>query len=159
MKKNLSSTEGFSLVEVVLALGISAFALIIILGLLSAGLGANQVSMQQTEAINLAAAVVADLRQTPTTAAIAASGGSLTAVSPRYNINVTLASPPAFYLDESGNYSATLVAAAHYKVVVTLTQPLSGQRISTYGDINIGWPAAANPPLNSISTFIALDRN
>ncbi len=161
MKRNLRNSEGFSLVEVVFALGITACSVIIILGLLAAGLGANRVSIQQTQAVNLATAVVADLRQTPTTAAIAAStaaGGTLTTQSPRYKIDVTQAST-TLYLDDSGTPSTTLTTGSHYKVTVTFTQPSPGQRIATYGNVLVSWPPATPSPSNSVSAFIALDRN
>jgi len=163
MKSNQSNTKGFSLIEVVLALGISVFALVTILALLPAGLGANQASIQQTAAVNLATAIVADLRQTPSAPAVAASGGSLTAISPTYKINFAT-SPFNFYLDDSGSNTGTapfttLTPTSHYKVAVTLTQPPTGARTATYGSVIVSWPAASPNALNAVSAFIALDRN
>jgi len=160
MKCRSSSRQGFSLVEVVLALGITVFALITIMALFPVGLGANRVSIQQTEAINLATAIVADLRQTPTATAIAASGSpaALTTLSPLYGIDVTKSSI-TFYLDPSGASSTTLASASRYKVNISLTQPTAGNRNATYGTIVVSWPAAASAAANSVSSFIAVDRN
>ena len=158
MKTKHCLKEGFSLVEIVIALGVTAFALITILGLLPAGIGANQSSIQQTEAVDLATGIVADLRQTPSVTAIAGSGGGLSSLSPRYGIDVTKSSA-TLYLDVSGNSSTTLVASSRYKVVVTLTQPPTGERNATDGIVTLSWPAAAPTTMNSVSTFIALDRN
>jgi uncharacterized protein (TIGR02598 family) len=58
------SSRGFSLVEVVLAVGIVAFALLSILALLPLGLQANRVSSQATRTECLLTALEADLRNT-----------------------------------------------------------------------------------------------
>lgn len=158
MKTTLRHAGGFSLVEVVLALGIAVFALITIMALLPAGLGASKASSAQTEAMNLATGIVADLRQTPSALAIANSNSSLTSLSPRYGIDVTKAAT-TLYLDPSGNASTTLTAASRYKVVVALTPPAGGQRTATFGNIQFIWPAAAPTAANSLSVFVALDRN
>jgi uncharacterized protein (TIGR02598 family) len=158
MKSRAFSISGFSLVEVVLALAVSAFALITIMALLPAGLGASKDSSAQTEAMNLAIGVVSDLRQTPTALAIADSSSALTSVSPRYGIDVTKAAT-TLYLDSNGNSSTALTAASHYKVMVNLTQPSTGVHTSTYGNVQFVWPAEAPTSANSISVFVALDRN
>jgi len=158
MKTPLLSSRGFSLVEVVLALGIAAFALITIMALLPAGLGASKDSIAQTEAMNLAIGVVADLRQTPCATAILNSNSALSAVSPRYGINLTQAST-TLYLDANGNSSTALAPSSHYKVLVTLNQPAGALHTSTYGNVQFIWPAAAPTSASSISVFVALDRN
>lgn len=58
------ASAGFSLVEIVIALSIVAFAFLSIVGLMGVGLVSDQNSTQQTEATNIAAAIVADLRST-----------------------------------------------------------------------------------------------
>jgi type II secretory pathway pseudopilin PulG len=59
--------EGFSLVEVVLALGIVSFALVAILGLFSVGLRGTQESEQTIDAANLGAAMLGRRLASPTT--------------------------------------------------------------------------------------------
>ena len=54
------SRVAFSLVEVVLAMGIIAFALIIMVGLLPVGLKSNSDSMVESQAVNLMQALIAD---------------------------------------------------------------------------------------------------
>src|SRR5437773_11749789 len=56
---------GFSLVEVTLALGVGAFCLIAVFGLLPVGLQTHQRATSQTAAASIMANVVADLRATP----------------------------------------------------------------------------------------------
>jgi type II secretory pathway pseudopilin PulG len=55
---------GFSLVEVVLALGIVAFALLSIMALLPAGISTNKVSTEEMHATDLLSLLTADLRNT-----------------------------------------------------------------------------------------------
>src|SRR5437764_14196767 len=60
------SIAAFSLVEVTLALGVAGFCLIAVFGLLPIGVQTNRNATSQTAATNIMAAVVADLRATPT---------------------------------------------------------------------------------------------
>lgn len=144
------------MVEVALALGITAFALVAILGLLSLGINHTQASIEQTTATHIATAIIADLRQTPTAAAVAANP-SLTFKSPRYGVDVG-SSSTTIYLDESGALQPS-AAVSRYKAVITLSQPPAGERTATHGILIIGWPAAANAPLGAVTVFVALDRN
>src|SRR5262249_36168872 len=61
MNRPLHKTTAFSLVEVVLAIGVAAIALIAIMGMLPAGIKVQQASVQQTTANEIAALILADL--------------------------------------------------------------------------------------------------
>src|ERR1700745_4077146 len=61
----LSGREAFSLVEVTLALGVAAFALIAIFGLLVTGTQTNHTAIEQSASSDILTAVAADLRATP----------------------------------------------------------------------------------------------
>jgi type II secretory pathway pseudopilin PulG len=61
-------TSGFSLVEVVLAIGIIAFAVLSVLALLPIGIRSNQISADETRAIGILTVLEADLRNTRPTA-------------------------------------------------------------------------------------------
>ena len=63
--RKLSAAAAFSLVEVTLALGIAAFCLIAVFGLMPVGVQTNRNATSQTAATNIMAAVIADLRATP----------------------------------------------------------------------------------------------
>ena len=65
MKFGLRRVHAFSLVEVTLALGVAAFCLLAVFGLIPVGLQTNRNSTSQTGATNIIADVVADLRGTP----------------------------------------------------------------------------------------------
>ncbi len=57
-----SRAAAFSLVELVLALGIVAFCLFAVFGLMPVGMQTNRNATSQTAATNIIAAIVADLR-------------------------------------------------------------------------------------------------
>jgi type II secretory pathway pseudopilin PulG len=61
--------HGFSLVEIVIALGVISFALVAIIGLLPIGLASGRATIQETRANNLAEEIFATLRSQPFTAA------------------------------------------------------------------------------------------
>ena len=65
MRRHPDFSGGFSLLEVTIALGIAAFCLITLLGLLPLGMQTNQSAISQTAAASVLSSVVADLRATP----------------------------------------------------------------------------------------------
>ena len=67
MKRSICVAAAFSLIEVTLALGIAAFCLIAVFGLMPVGVQTNRNATSQTAATNIMAAVIADLRATPRT--------------------------------------------------------------------------------------------
>src|SRR3989442_823320 len=67
MNNRTHSTASFSLVEITLALGIAAFCLIALFGLMPVGLKTDQSAIRQTTANGILSAIVADLRATPLT--------------------------------------------------------------------------------------------
>ena len=85
-------TWAFSLVEVTLALGIAAFCLIAVFGLMPVGVQTNRNATSQTAATNIIATVVADLRATPKTSNI----------SSQFRITFGT-SPPSMYLMGQGS--------------------------------------------------------
>src|SRR6266496_2945962 len=62
MKPPLHKVAAFSLVEVTLALGVAAFALLAILGMLPTSLKTQQASIQQTTANEIISQIFSDLR-------------------------------------------------------------------------------------------------
>lgn len=152
----MTRLNAFSLVEVALALGVAAFVLLGIAGLLPVGINHNLASVRQTEAANVATAIVADMLQVPSATAIRANP-SLTSKSQRYGIDVA-SSSTTVYLDENGSLQ-TSSANSRYKTAIFLTQPQAGERTATHGSITISWPAEAVSPLGGMTLFVALDRN
>src|SRR5437667_9070298 len=61
----LRRVHAFSLVELTLALGVAAFCLLAVFGLMPIGVQTNRNATSQTRATNIMAAVMADLRAMP----------------------------------------------------------------------------------------------
>jgi len=141
-----SRTGAFSLVEVTLALGVAAFCLIAVFGLVPVGLQTNRNATSQTAATNIIAAVVADLRATPNTNNTSSQFG------------IFGANPSPMYFDGAGQFATTLGASSRYQLNITWNSAPSGLR---YADLKVTWPAAASPANASglVEIFAAFDRN
>jgi len=149
MKRSICVATAFSLIEVTLALGIAAFGLIAVFGLMPVGVQTNRNASSQTAATNIMTAVVADLRATPTT----------TGSSAQFGISYATIGTQVRYFDASGTASTLLTASSRYRLEITWnTAAPSG---SAYADLKVLWPAAATAANASGSTemFAAFDRN
>ena len=152
--------DAFSLVEVTLALGIAAFCLIAVFGLMPVGIQTNRNTISQTAATSIISSVLEDIR---TTARVTASATP----SPLYQINIPArdgsnTSPQILYFDSTGQFTTSLIANSRYQLNVTFPQT-PGTSISkvTYGYLKVTWPAAAAPAnaSGSVQMFAAFDRN
>jgi uncharacterized protein (TIGR02598 family) len=146
MKCSLRRAAAFSLVEVTLALGVGAFCLIAVFGLLPVGVQTNQRATSQTATASIMANVVADLRATPTT----------TATSSQFAI--TFGTAKTLYFDGAGQFTTTLGANSRYQLNITFPASPTGLK---YADVKVTWPAAATAANASGSSemFAAFDRN
>jgi uncharacterized protein (TIGR02598 family) len=144
-----SVAAAFSLVEVTLALGIAAFCLIAVFGLMPVGVQTNRNATSQTAANNIVAAVVADLRATPKSSTTCAQFG------------ITFGTNATLYFDGSGQFATSPGANSRYQLDVTW----SGSTGLRYADLKVSWPpnvAQISPrpvPNGSIELFAAFDRN
>jgi uncharacterized protein (TIGR02598 family) len=140
--------DSFSLVEVTLAIGVAAFCLIAVFGLVPVGVQANRNATSQTTATNIVAGVISDLRATPKT----------TTTSAQYQI--TFGTAKTLYFDGAGQATTSLGANSRYRLVVSF--PASPTGLS-YADLRVTWPAPVDPttttPSGSVETFAAFDRN
>ncbi|XHR30485.1 MAG: prepilin-type N-terminal cleavage/methylation domain-containing protein [Chthoniobacteraceae bacterium] len=158
--------HGFSLVEVTVAMGIAAFCLVVILGLIPVGSSSNRNSIAQTAAASIARAVYGDVAATP--ASISSS------LIFKLGIASSIA-PQTIYLSEDG-LTATEVgeqpvttgsANSYYRVSVAFGGSAQGSRNATNVRILVTWPALADPmpsswPARYTGSYeinSALDRN
>jgi uncharacterized protein (TIGR02598 family) len=139
-----SAVTAFSLIEVTLALGITAFCLIAVFGLLPVGVQTNRNATSQTAATNLMAAVVADLRAVPM------------ANTTSTQFEITFGTDATLYFDGTGQFTTSLSTNSRYQLNVTWFGS-SGLR---YADLKVSWPAAATVANATGSTemFVAFDR-
>ena len=142
-----SKAAAFSLVEIVLALGVAGFCLIAILGLMPVGVQINRNATSQTAATNIMAAVVADLRTTPAAAT----------TSPQFAI--TFDTEKTLFFDASGQASTSLGPDSRYRLNITWNSAPTGLH---YAVLKVTWPASVDPatamPSGVVQIFAAFDR-
>lgn len=143
MKKRIRCA--FSLVEVTLALGIAAFCLIAVFGLMPVGVQTNRNATSQTAATGIIASVIADMRATTSS------------TSPQYAI--TFGSARTLYFDSAGQFTTSLSANSRYQLNITF--PSAAPTGTSYANLKLTWPAAATPAnaSGSVEMFAAFDRN
>lgn len=161
--KIMHSQRGFSLVEITLALGVMAFCLLALFGLLPVGLQSNQNAVEQTTAGNIAAAIAADLQATPLT--------EKESLRFRFNMASAGGSPQTLFFAEDsnptgsiGSAASTGIPASRFRASVAFL-PSTGKQ-ATPVRILVTWPALADKtatgwPKNfsgSFETVIALNR-
>lgn len=173
MKTKRRINSAFTLVEVSIAMGVAAFCLVSIMGLLPVGISSNQTSIQQTCAVNLAAALLSDLRATQ-------NNVPASATSTQYQIPIpasgAASSPVSIFLRGDGsvaqngalvNVNADSSQNPLFRATITFSQPAAGQRTATQARIFITWPALADPKAasapskfsGSYEILSSLDRN
>jgi len=143
-----SKAAAFSLVELVLALGVAAFCLIAVFGLMPVGMQTNRNATSQTAATSIMAAIVADLRTTPAAAT----------TSPQFAI--TFGNDKTLYFDASGQASTSLGPDSRYQLNIRWNSAPTGLN---YADLKVTWPASVDPattrPSGSVQIFAAFDRS
>jgi uncharacterized protein (TIGR02598 family) len=146
----------FSLVEVVLAMGLISFALIILLALLPVGLKSNIDSMGESEAVNLLQALIADRQAT-----------AYSTNSSLYNLpaitNVTSQVTGSLYVMADSVTTNAQPTAARYWVNYTIypatniysgatNYPVSGPMQPLSINFKVSWPAAQTNRPSSVET-------
>jgi uncharacterized protein (TIGR02598 family) len=142
---------GFSLVEVVLSLGIITFCSVTLVALIPVGLNANKASREQITALNLCSSIESDLKATPSTGtksplyliAMPAAGATTTATL--YDT----------YSSSTTSFGTTVQASSRYRFTITLAGPAT---TSPNDPVNVKiqatWPASvipATPPTGQLN--------
>jgi type II secretory pathway pseudopilin PulG len=151
-------SRAFSMVEVAIALGIVSFALLTVLALLPMGMKSNQISAEETRAVNILSMLEADLRNTHP---LANSGRStmfgfvlpyaLDASNRRIfnpavvSAGTALAEGATIGLDEAEN-QVPLSGRPRFQVSVVYPTnlPPAGSTASLRARLVINWPALPN---------------
>lgn len=163
--RKLRATAAFSLVEVTLALGIAAFCLLAVFGLVPVAVLVNRNATSQTAATNIMAAVIADLRATPTTSMqFAITFGPNGTSTTRYFDSQAQCSCDSAGLQKpnplTGDCSLSWSPALQPRYRLTITW--NGSSGLRFGDLKVTWPAAADPatitPSGSTQILAAFDR-
>ncbi len=125
--------RGFSLIEVVLAIGLLAFALVAIVGLLAVGVDAGSTSKEMVVAASIASQAIAERRHSPD---VDATG---------------LLLPPAtatgtgeIFVSSTGQAVAD-AANAEYRLSWNYSRPATDLSKVTFVTVSVHWPAVADP--------------
>lgn len=166
MRNSIASSRAFSLIELALSLGVAAFCLITVFGLLPYAAQTNRDSTSQTAATSLLSSIISDIRSTPPTTPIR----GLAATSVEYQISIptnpvssaTTNSP--LYFSQEGTAQTSLQSQSRYRVTLTFLPNATGTspyRTATRCYIKLSWPAAAAPDTASgfVEAFASFDRN
>ncbi len=145
MKRSINS-QAFSLVEVILALGIAAFCLIAVLGLVPVGVQTNRNATSQTAATNILSSVVSDIRASPP--------GQLP--SAKYHINRAKLSRTTVCFDGQGQFVTSPTQGGtcpppgqpsyyRFRLDVQVANQPALVVYPNYIWLKVTWPAAVNP--------------
>ena len=150
MKRSCLQRASFSLIEVVLALGVLAFAVLAVVGLLPIGLSTGHAAQDETRSAHIAQEIFASFASQaqkqftavtlPPTAAVALDLSSSTS---------TISSPALFlYADNDGTLSTSSGAATHSVSIATNSSPAG----FAPGGANAVSIRVISPPLPSSSS-------
>jgi uncharacterized protein (TIGR02598 family) len=164
MKRFRTAKCAFSLVEVTLALGVTALSLLVILGMLPVSLKTNQASANQTVSNGIISQIAADLR-----AAARLPPGQVSkqfSLDPGKGIKGRWDPTPQYiYFDYDGRPTntnpnqSTAPSEALYRATITYRQPPTDT--TSLADVKISWPAAQSDPTKvagSVEMFVAINR-
>jgi uncharacterized protein (TIGR02598 family) len=161
MKQSQLESEAFSLVEVTLALGVAAFCLVAVLGLLPTSLKTQQASIQQTTANSIISQIFSDLRADvrlpPGLASHETDGGFQ---PPLHGHWLQVLTPDTLYFTQEGKPVNSLGDAAVFRATITYRAPPTDT--TSLASITVSWPALVDPstgvPAGSVTTFVAVNR-
>jgi uncharacterized protein (TIGR02598 family) len=143
MKLSNRTNSAFSLVELTLALGVAAFCLLAVFGLMPVGVQTNRNATSQTAATNILTSVVSDLRGSPPNQQ----------PSSKYGIFRGKGNPTTVCFDGRGGWfkltGISTVCPANYPVYrlfVQVDNTTTGTvAYPAQAYLRVTWPAAANP--------------
>ena len=176
MTPRVSKTTGFSLVEVTLALGVAAFCLLVLLGLIPTGTKTQQSSIQQTTANQVLSQICSFLR-----ADVRLPPGLYQQVCPNppdpddpcnwdqlHGHWANVAQPPdTLYFTnagkQTGNVNGAPPADAVFRVKITYN-PIPPRGGTSVANVVVSWPAPVDPdqpgrvPAGSVKALLAVNR-
>jgi type II secretory pathway pseudopilin PulG len=173
MKRSPPETAAFSLVEVTLALGVAAFALLAILGMLPTSIKTHQAIIQQTTANSIISQIFSALRadvRLPPGQESKACPDPPDPNQPCQWSNLhghwrDRAVPDTLYFTKEAKQTGTIngspPADAVFRAKITYRFPPTDT--TSLADITVSWPAQVDPaadgvPAGLVTTFVAVNR-
>jgi type II secretory pathway pseudopilin PulG len=167
MRYPLRKVAGFSLVEIVIALGVAAFALVAVMGMLPMGLKTQQASIQQTTANEVMAAILNDLRAD----VVLPPGQASKEQDSGFGLHghwALVAVPDTLFFNNAGNQTGSVAQGtfptapsdAVFRAKITYLFPPTAT--TSVANVTITWPAQVDPTIGlqvgSVGTYIAVNR-
>jgi len=162
MKRDAEGIRGFSLVEISIALGVAAFCLLAIVGLLQTGLTSEQATVGKTAAWGILSSVSADLLATAPTNTVSAT----------YSFSFSnSSSPQTIFFNKNGIPTGSVGDAptteSYFRASVGLQTPGTSSTAPTLARLLVTWPAIVDPQpgtwpskaSGSVEVITALRRN
>jgi len=178
--------SAFSLVEVVIALGVISIAVVTLVALMSTGLQTVKNPVEQTQAINLISIIYADMKNSPATSAVSSIYG-LSPLPWNQNSsgqivgNVSAGSVNTYWVTQGlkvfSSPSSTAPASAIYRITLRYTRAPGSSMVSAATPLNsspapiealvvVSWPPAPDPfatgshprPLGKIESYLTFPR-
>ena len=168
MKPPSHKVAAFSLVEITLALGVAAFALVAVLGMLPVSLKTQQASVRQTTANQIVSQILSDLRADLRLPPGLASHEDDTGFH-LHGHWANLLAPDTLYFVTDGTFipnSTNLTSPppdAVFRAKITYYAPPTEGYTTSLANIIVTWPARVDPaqggvPAGSVTTFVAVNR-
>jgi len=158
---SLDRASAFSLVEITFALGVAAFALLAVLGMLPIGLKTQQASIQQTTANSIISQIFSDLRADLRLPPGLASHESDSGFQPPLHGHwLQMMTPDTLYFTQEGKPANSTGDVAVFRATITYRRPPTDT--TSLADITVSWPAQVDPttglPAGSVTAFVAVNR-
>src|SRR6266699_981445 len=172
MKRSQPETAAFSLVEVTLALGVAAFALLAIMGMLPMSLKTQQSSIQQTTANQIISQIFSDLRADVLLPPGQASKACPDPPDPNQPCQWdqlhghwrNVATPDTLYFTNEAKQTGTINGSPPQDAVfrAKITYRFPPTETTSLADITVSWPAQVDPttgvPAGLVTTMVAVNR-
>jgi hypothetical protein len=163
LKRSLPESAAFSLIEVTFALGVAAFCLITLLGVLAVGLKTQKAGVQQTTANEIVSQIVGRLR-----ADTRVPPGQENREDSNWYLHPHRGGGPwdptpdiLYFTNNAKSEGNSITANSVYRARIQYIFPPTDT--TTLADITVSWPAQVDPaaggvPAGSVTMFVAINR-
>ena len=166
MKRSLPVTDAFSLVEIVIALGVAAFCLLAVMGMLPIGLKTQQASVKQTTANSIISQIEGKLR-----AATRVPPGQEDRTDSKWLLHPHTGGGPwdsepdvLYFTNEGNSVGSALTTDSIYRATINYYAPPDPAYTTSLADITVSWPPQFDPSnptsalAGKVETFVAINR-
>jgi uncharacterized protein (TIGR02598 family) len=141
MARHNTSSVGFSLIEVVIALGIFAFCIVAIVGLLPVGMNSVRSVSNENNAIHIASSIEGVWQVAPL-------GSTITIPNIITNLAISSSQNATYYFDEFGEPLANSTGASLKMSYTTVNYTVAAIGNATTVNMAFSWPPGAVTPNN-----------